>query len=269
LEFKIKHNLDSGESNFKKEDLDIAYSFAKQMYDEFGTFLKGVILFGSLSKRTEKEGSDIDILCIVDDVSIQMTPEIIETYRIITEKIITKTSLKLHITSLKFTTFYEYVVAGDPIAINMLRDGTALIDTGFFLPLKAMLLQGRIRPTKESIWAYYSKAPIIITNSQNLILQATIDLYWAVIDSAHAALMFIDEIPPSPEHISEMFQKKLVAKGEIEIRYAHILRDFYTLAKSIMHKDIVKISGTEYDKYKTYAEEFVKRVSEFIKKEKN
>lgn len=268
MEFKIKHNIDSKESNFKKEDLDIAYSFAKQIYDEFGTFLKAVILFGSVAKNEQKQGSDIDILIIVDDISIEMTSEIVETYRIITEKIIAKTSFRLHVTSLKFTTFYEYVVAGDPIAINMLRDGSALIDTGFFLPLKALLLSGKIRPTQESIWSYYSKAPIIITNSQSLILQATVDLYWAVIDSAHAALMFVGEIPPSPDHISEMFQKTLVAKGKIEIKYAHILHDFYTLAKSIIHRDIVKVSGTEYDRYKEYAEDFVKRMQDFIKNER-
>lgn len=264
MEFKIKSREDEDKSKYSKEDLDIAYSFSKKMYDEFSTFIKAIVLFGSAAKRKQTKNSDIDILIIVDDLAIQMTPEIIETYRIITEKIISKTSLKLHITSLKFTTFYEYVNAGDPIAINILRDGVALIDTGFFSPLKALLKMGRIRPTPESVWSYYSKAPYIISSSQGRINQALIDLYWAVIDSAHAALMVIGEIPPSPDHVAELIRKKIVAKGKLEIKYAHIIQDFYTFAKSVMHGEVTKVTGAEYDRYLEKANLFVNRIREFI-----
>ncbi|MFA6089254.1 MAG: nucleotidyltransferase domain-containing protein [Candidatus Woesearchaeota archaeon] len=267
MEFKIQKQEDLDFSKFAKEDLDIAYSFSKQIYDEFGQFLRAIVFFGSAARKTEQSGSDIDILVIVDDLAIQMTPEIVETYRIITEKIISKTSLKLHVTSLKFTTFYDYVLAGDPIAINMLRDGVALIDTGFFFPLKSLLKRGHIRPSKESIWTYYAKAPQIIVNSQSMILQATIDLYWAVMDAAHAALMSAGEIPPSPDHVSDLLRQKLVASGKLEVKYAHILNDFYTLAKSIMHRDISKVSGTEYDRYKEKATDFVERMQKLINSE--
>ena len=265
MEFSIKRQEDADKAKHSKEDLDKAYAFSKRIYQEFGTFIKAVVLFGSAARKEQTKRSDVDILVIIDDLSVQMTPEIIETYRIITEKIIAEVSTSLHITSLKLTTFHEYVHAGDPIAINMLRDGVALIDTGFFFPLKALLKMGKIRPTPESVWTYYAKAPQILIGSRALILQAVIDLYWAVIDAAHAALMAQGEIPPSPDHVSEMISEKLVATGKVEIKYAHIMHDFYTLAKAIMHKEITLMTGAEYDRYYEKAQAFVKRMQETIK----
>jgi hypothetical protein len=50
----------------------------------------------------------------------------------------------------------------------------------------------------------------------------------------------------------------------LEVKYAHILNDFYTLAKSIMHRDITKVSGAEYDRYKERATDFVERMQKLI-----
>ena len=50
---------------------------------------------------------------------------------------------------------------------------------------------------------YFGRAPITLRNSKWHLNQATIDLYWAVIDATHAALMKLGEIPPSPEHIPD------------------------------------------------------------------
>ncbi|MCJ7757484.1 MAG: hypothetical protein MUP24_05005, partial [Gillisia sp.] len=86
-----------------------------------------------------KKGSDIDILIIIDDVRAELTAEFVEAYRVIVEKIAFKISKKLHITTLKLTNFWDYTRAGDPIVINMLRDGIPLMDYGFFEPLQILL----------------------------------------------------------------------------------------------------------------------------------
>ena len=105
-----------------------------------------------------KQG-DIDILIVFDDVSVNLTPEIVSTYRIIIEKVISEVSTRLHVTTIKLTTYWEYVRAGDPIGMNILRDGVALLDTGFFDPLHALLVRGRIRPSPESVWTYLRELP--------------------------------------------------------------------------------------------------------------
>jgi len=123
------------------------------------------------------------------------------------------------------TSFWEYIRNGDPIAINILRDGVALIDTGFFEPLQVLLRRGRIRPTQESIWLYFIRAPNTLHNSKWHILQATLDIYWACVDACHAALMKIGETPPTPEHVADLLEDKLVkiySCGPTVYDFAHI-----------------------------------------------
>ena len=248
---------------YSKEEVEIARDFVKKIYDEVGNFIRAAVLFGSLARKSKSGHGDIDILLIVDDVTITLNSELIETYRVLIEKKIAEVSTKLHVTTLKFTSFWEYVRAGDPVAINILRDGVALIDTGFFDPLQVLLLRGRIRPTGEAIWSYYIRAPTTIHNSKWHLIQAVIDLYWAAIDSAHAALMKNGEIPPTPGHISDLLEKSLVPKG-LGMKYVHIMRTLYDLYKKITYREIKEISGEEYSKYLKDTEDFVQMMGKFV-----
>ena len=249
---------------YEKNDVDTAYQFANDLYKEMGGLIRGVIIFGSSAREKTTAKSDIDILVIIDDLTVSLSPEVIEAYRIIINKIIVKVSTRLHITTLRFTAFWEYMRNGDPIGINILRDGVALIDSGFFEPLQVLLKKGKIRPTSESIWTYYIRAPNTLHNSKWHLLQATLDLYWAVIDAAHAALMKHGEIPPTPEHVADLLEEKLVKKKLLERKYVAIMRHFYKTMKMIVHREIKEIKGEEYDRYYKAAEDFVNRMREFI-----
>lgn len=269
MEFQEPIKKPLNEHKYKQNELDIAREFAKKAIKEFGPFVKGVVLFGSLAKQKKQDKqSDIDILVIVDDVSMFLTPEFVSAYRIITQKIITDLSPKLHVISLKLTTFWEYVRAGDPIAINILREGVPILDAGFFSPLQALLAQGRVRPTTESIWTYFARAPRTLTNSRWHITQATLDLYWAVIDSAHSALMHLGEIPPSPDHVADLLESRLVSKKLLEEEYAQTMRRFYKLMKMIVHREIKEVSGEEFERYYEEANKFVNRMRTFISQKK-
>ncbi len=264
MEFKIRKRGVEDLGKFDPEAIKIARQFTKQIYDEFGTFLKTVVLFGSTARH--KSEGDVDVLVVIDDVSMELGAEVAETYRIIIEKIIHKTSKRLHITTLKLTSFWEYVRNGDPVGINIIRDGIALLDTGMFDPLKALLMQGRIRPTSESVWTYFMKAPSSLKNSQWHLLRAVSDLYWAVMDSAHAALMSMGEIPPSPEHIADLMKEKFISKKLITSEYVNIVKNFYKIMKNIDHGELKNISGLKYDKYYKDASKFVDKMRIIVDK---
>lgn len=263
MKFTVKTSEKPYKPTYPKEDLDIAVKFAKECVNEFGKFVKAIVLFGSYARQTKKT-NDIDILIIVDDTTMIVSHDVIDAYRIITEKIVQKISQKLHITTLRLTSFWEYIRASDPIAVNILRDGIALLDSGFFEPFQVLLKQGRIKPTPEAVWTYFTKAPTTLHNSKWHILQATLDLYWATIDSAHAVLMKVGEVPPTPEHVADLLQEKFVAKGLLDEKYVKIMRTFYNLAKMITHKEITEVEGSEYSKYKKEAEEFVEKMKEIV-----
>lgn len=268
MEFKIKKRENENIHKYPTEDVKIADAFADKIKNELTDFLKGVVLFGSAVRREATAESDIDILVITDDISFQLTDALVEAYRVIIENIIAQVSRKLHVTSMTFTSFWEYAKAGDPVVVNVLRDGVALYDTGFFEPLQGLLKQGRIRPSEESVWRYFGRAPRTLVNSRWHLLQATLDLYWAVIDAAHAALMRKNEIPPTPEHVADLLERVFVRKKLLEARYAETMRKFYKLSKMITHREIKEIGGEEYERYMKEAAEFVERMKVLIEKGK-
>jgi uncharacterized protein (UPF0332 family) len=264
MKFDIARKEHPNLEKYKKADLDIAYRFANDLYKELGSLIRAVVIFGSTARRTETEKSDIDILIVIDDLMINLTREVVDAYRLIVKRTIVKVSTRIHAITLRFTSFWDYIRNGDPIGINILRDGVALIDTGFFDPLQALLKKGRIRPTQESIWTYYMRSPNTLHNSKWHILQAVIDLYWAVIDASHAALMKLGEVPPTPDHIADMLEEKMVKRKLLERKYVAVMRNFYKLMKMITHREIREIKGEEFDRYFREAEEFVNRVRKFI-----
>ncbi len=269
MEFRIEKRRRKTDIHYPKEEFDIARDFASRIYKEFGTFIKSLVLFGSATKaeKLAKE-ADIDVLIIIDDVSVNLSRDLVQTYRIIIEKILAdmKDGDRLHIQSMRLSSFWEYVKAGDPVAINVLRYGMALIDTGIFDPLQSLLDNGRIRPTRESIYTYFTMAPASITRSKEHLLSAMVELYWASVDAAHAALMCLGEIPPSPEHVADMLEKKMVKKGLLNRKYAKIMRENYNVFKQIIHRQVRDIEGKEYDQFREKTIDFVNEMRKFIEK---
>lgn len=267
MEFKVEKKRNSNVKKYKKDELSIALEFAKQAKKEFEELVKGIILFGSAARKLDSkmdENSDIDLLVVLDDVNIKPTPELAEAYRIVCEKIVAKISPRIHITTLKFTTFWDFMKNGDPVGINILRDGVALIDTGFFDPMQALLLRGQIRPSYESIWTYFNRAPKNLEKSRKALIAATVDLYWGVMDAGHAALMKMGCVPPSPEQMGTLIKEKLVDKKICDKKYADIATFFYKINKEIDHRLITDVSGSEYEKYYLKAKLFVEKMRTII-----
>ena len=266
MKFKIEKKKNENFHKYPTEDLATAERFSEALKKELDDFLMGVVVFGSTVRKQATVKSDIDVLIVTDDASYQLTDALIEGYRIIVERLILKTSSKLHITSMTFTSFWEYAKAGDPVAVNILRDGVALYDRGFFEPLHRLLKEGRIRPSEESVWRYFGRAPRSLLNSRWHLLQATLDLYWAVIDAAHAALMSKNQIPPTPDHVAEILDKVYVKNKLLEKKYIEIMKKFYNISKMITHREIREIKGSDFEKYYLEADDFVRRMKKLIER---
>ncbi len=200
---------------------------------------------------------DIDILIIVDNVSFYLTPDLVEVYRVVTEKLAIETSKRLHITTLRITSFWEYMRVGDPVGINILRSGIALIDTGFIYPMQLLLFEGRIRPSPESVSAYFGRTTSSLLSSQSHLIQATLDLYWASIDASHAAIMHLGEIPTSPREVSHVLHERFVKTGKIHKKYPATMEKMYNLSRKILHREIREVSGKEYQEMFEEVKDFV------------
>lgn len=271
MDFSIKkkdmntHN----KQRYEQKTLDVAYTFSAHAVKEFGSLLKCVVLFGSHARRNNQhtdatKQSDIDILIVLDDVQVQWTPEMAETYKIIAARLVEQISKDIHITTLKMTTLWEYVRNADPVGINILRDGVALMDTGLFSPLQILLKEGRIRPTPESIWGYLTKADMTLHNSRWHMMSAVVDCYWAAIDACHAALMRVECVPPTPEHVADLLEQRLVKTGRLPQKHAKTMAVMYNLYKAITHRQIDDISAHQYERHYHDVQQLVNDVRIFI-----
>lgn len=258
-----RNDLQANKKKYSEAEFKTAEEFAIKLKKEFTFMIKSVILFGSAT-RPEANTKDIDVLVVMDDLSTALNPETVEAYRIMQQKLINSISPALHVMNLKLTTWWEYCRVGDPIAINILRDGVSLIDDGFFDPLQNLLFSGRIRPTHESISMYMKKAPQSLHNSNWHILQATTDLYWACIDAAHAALMALGVMPPTPEHINDLVQQKLVKTKLISPKFSKTMEKFYKVYKDIEHNNVKIITGLQFDQYYKEAKAYIEELNKFI-----
>jgi len=249
-------------------DYDVAYDYAAKVYQKFREVIKSIILFGSTAKEVQKEKSDIDIIILVDDVLIKWDQELIAWYREELGKLTSslKYPKRLHVNTVTLSTFWNEILVGEPVVINVIRYGVPLIDFGgFFEPLKVLLARGRIKPSPEAIYNALRRAPIHISRSKSYLVGAIDALYWAMVDSAHAALMSAKQVPPSPEHIGAMLNHIFVKKGMLNSKYIDWYNEIYALAHHISHGEITKVSGKFIEMYQERTDKFIGEMANLVK----
>lgn len=265
--FKNKKFEDSPTLKLRKES-DIAMDFATRVYKKFDKMVKSVILFGSTARQSAVVGSDIDIIIILDDVTINWDQELIAWYRQELDGIMRRNPYQksLHINTVKLSTWWEDLIRGDPVILNILRYGEAMIDlAGFFEPLKYLLIKGKIRSTPEAIYSALQRAPAHIARSRFAELNSIEGLYWAMVDSAHAALMAANVPPASPEHVPVDLKEIFVNTGKLKMKYVVWYRDLLVLHKKIAHGQLKNLKGVEIDEWQDRAEEFLEVMAKLVK----
>ena len=251
-----------------KKESDIAMDFATKAYRKFDKLVKSIVLFGSTAKQTTVTGSDIDIILLLDDVSVNWDEELIAWYREELGKLIKANPYgqSLHINTVKLSTWWEDLMRGDPVVLNVLRYGEAMIDfAGFFNPLKSLLLKGKIKSTPEAIYSALQRAPLHIMRSKVSELNAIEGLYWAMVDSAHAALIAANIPPASPEHVAVDLKNTFVDSGKLKMKYVIWYRDLLFLHKKIAHGEIKSLKGVEIDAWQDRAEDFLETMANLVK----
>jgi len=161
---------------------------------------------------------------------------------------------------------------GEPLAINVIRYGEAMVDHGgFFEPLKVLLAKGRIRPTAEAIFTTMVRAENHLEKANRSVLLAVEGYYWACVDSAHSALMAENVIPPSPEFIPDLLKDFFVKSGKINKKLINYFDEVRSITKDIEHGVIKRISASQLKDIESKSTEFVKTfrsLTKFLIKDK-
>jgi len=251
------------------KDREIAYDFAHKVYQKIGKLVKSIVLFGSAAKGISAPRSDIDIVILIDDATVQWDDELIAWYRGELGKIIRENPYikPLHINTVRITTWWSEMMRGEPVVINIIRWGEPLIDFGgFFAPLKSLLAQGKIRATPEMIYITLGRSPAHLVRCKASMINAFEAIYWAFIDASHAALISAKVSPPSPEHIPAMMRDHLVEKGFLKRRYVDWYREIYSLMHKILHGEVSDVNGEEIQMWRERADEYLRQMALAVKK---
>lgn len=245
----------------------IAYDFAGKVENRFRGLITSVILFGSVAKKMILEDSDVDLVIVIDDTSVTTDNAFILWYRKELAKLVSEQDYKrkLHINTVTLTTFWEHLLKGEPTVVNVVRYGIAIIDPGFFFdPIKRLLANGRIRPSIEAVYNAISRTASHIFRADQKELAALSDIYWAFVDSAHAALMAYQVTPPSPEHVPKLLTHVFVKNRKLHHKYVNWYREIFELEKKVVHGHIVRLNRGELDQHRKRSEEFTKRMKELV-----
>ncbi len=252
--------------NFHVKNLQIAREFSKKVILEMKEFIKAVVIFGSNSNNDDSvsKNSDIDIMVVLDNISVFVADDIREAYHLVLKNIINNSSSKIHVLNVNMSEFWDMSRNGDPLIINILRTGYPIFDRGIIEPMQYLLEMGKIKSTRESILNYSYRALKVIEKIDSHIELAVLDLYYSLIDISYAILMLKNIEVVSPKQIPDLMNEKFSDK-KIKIHIKRI-KDMYELAKEIEHKH-KKITGEQFDLLKKESEETIRFFNQMINDE--
>ena len=251
------------------KDRDIAMDFAQKVYKRIGTSIKSIVLFGSAAKGSSGSKSDIDIVIVIDDSTISWDEELIAWYREELRKIISANRYpkELHVNTVRLTTWWNELMRGEPVIINIIRWGDPLIDFGgFFAPLKSLLAQGLIKTTPEMIYVTLGRAPAHLVRCKASLITALESVYWAFVDASHAALIAAKVSPPSPEHVPAMMRQHLVDRGLLKGEFVDQYRDLYLMVHRVIRGETGDVDGKDVQMWRDRADRYLREMALVVKK---
>jgi len=250
----------------KKKRIEILKKFTKLVLKKYGPLIRSVVLFGSTARQEFKGESDIDVFVILDDTRQRITPTMKIRIEDDLDYFAKKCSKLLSVQQpYLLTEFWNMVRLGHPIIFSFIREGVPVYDKDIFLPIKRLLQMGEIKPSKEAVEKYIERGPKRVRRVENAKIYMVVeDLYYAMLESAQAVLMFLGKSPPRPSDAPDALRKSLVKMKFITEADVKDLEDIITVRKKVEHKLIKKMSGAELDEWVKKAKAFVKKMQKLI-----
>jgi len=261
-----KKKLSEQMEKLRTEKLALAEKFKEEVLKHYGKITKAVVVFGSLVRGDFHEKSDIDLLVIIDDVIARLTPEqkldIDDDIYAIGKEICKDISVQPAWT---LSEFWDMARIGHPLLYTIVRDGWALYDTGFFVPVRKLLELGKIPTTLEAVERFMEGAPKKIRRvDETKLYMVAEDLYYAVLNSSQAVLMFLGENPPTPKETLGAVKERLVNDKLLEQEYYDYFDQIIIFRKGVEHREINKIKGEDLDEFIDKANRYVERMQQLL-----
>ncbi|MFC1710637.1 nucleotidyltransferase domain-containing protein [Nanoarchaeota archaeon] len=257
--------------------LRVAEIHKSMVLQKFEKYVVSYVLGGSLVRGDTIKTSDVDVFIIINDTDVKRMPrlELKERLRSIIYQYIGEASnlagVKQNVLNVQvylLTDFWEAVKDAHPVMFTFIRDGVPIYDRGTFMPWKALLRMGKLKPSPEAIDTFMSMGDQTVKRAKRAMLDVVMgDIYWGVLSPSQAMLMLYGLPPPNVKETAKQFRKVFVEKEKmLEKRYADILEEItIKYYKGYEHGKVKEVSGKEVDRLLKNTEDFLKRLKELRK----
>ncbi|MDP2628839.1 MAG: nucleotidyltransferase domain-containing protein [Nanoarchaeota archaeon] len=253
--------------------LRVAEIHKSLVLQKFEKYVVSYVIGGSLIRGDTVKTSDVDVFVIINDTDVKRMPrvELKERLRsMIYQYVAEATALAgvkniLNVQVYLLTDFWESVKDAHPVMFTFIRDGVPLYDRGTFLPWKALLKMGRLKPSPEAIDMFMSMGDNTVKRVKRTLLDLVLsEIYWSVITPSQALLMLYGLPPPTPKQVvGDMKDTFMTKEKMLEKRYIDILEKIVIkYYKGYEHEKIKEVSGKEIDVLLQDVEDYLKRLKE-------
>jgi uncharacterized protein (UPF0332 family)/predicted nucleotidyltransferase len=252
--------------------LRVAEIHKSLVLQKFEKYVVSYVVAGSLVRGEAIPTSDVDVFIVINDTDVKRMPrlELKERLRSIIYQYIGEASAlagvknKLEPQVYLLTDFWEAVKDAHPVMFTFIRDGIPLYDRGTFMPWKALLKMGKLKPSPEAIDMFMSMGDKTVKRAKAALLDILIhDIYYGVLTPSQALLMLYGLPPPTPKQTVAEIKKVFVDKEKmLEKKYLAILEKIVGYFKDYEHEKLKEISGTEIDRLLQDTEDYLKRLKE-------
>jgi len=256
------------------KSLRVAEIHKSLVLQKFERYVVSYVVGGSIITGSAVKTSDLDCFIIINDTDVKRMPrlELKERLRGIIYQYIAeahalagvKEGNLIHVQVYLLTDFWESVKDANPVIFTFIRDGVPLYDRGTFMPWKALLKMGKLKPSPEAIDMFMSMGDKTTKRAKMALMDILVqDIYWGVITPSQALFMLHGLPPPTPKQILKDMRRIFVEKEKmLEPRYAAILENIVGKYKEFEHEKLKEIKGAEIDKMIKDSEDYLKRLKE-------
>ena len=162
--------------------LRVAEIHKSLVLQKFEKYVVSYVIGGSLVRGEAIKTSDVDVFVIINDTDVKRMPrlELKERLRGIIYQYVAEASAlagvknKLEPQIYLLTDFWESVKDAHPVIFTFIRDGIPIYDRGTFMPWKALLKMGKLKPSPEAIDMFMSLGDKTIKRAKTALLEIVI-----------------------------------------------------------------------------------------------
>nr|EGQ40969.1 MAG: nucleotidyltransferase domain protein [Candidatus Nanosalinarum sp. J07AB56] len=251
----------------KERRMEAAEEFSEKLNEKLGDKVKVVAVWGSVPKGEHGYDSDIDTLVILDDTKLERdVPK--DAKKKIQKKVTNlakETDERITIQYFPFLTeFWDSLRQGEPIAVEAIRNGEAIYDTGIFMPAKRLLERGKIKSSRESVKKRLKTAAAGYKKAENN-MKSSIPhkLEQVMANAGQAPIMLTGRNPPPKEKVPEVLDEMFVEKDMLEQEFVENARELHDFGNK-GEKESDNVTGQEVEEHLEMADDFVRRMHELV-----